>query len=78
MMEKVPGCCLLEKLRSIILMEADFNANNKEIVGVNMMGNIRWHGLMMKEISSEVGKTADDGGLVKVLFYNIVRQSRLT
>ena len=28
MLEKIPGCCLIEKLRSIILMEADFNANN--------------------------------------------------
>ena len=61
MIEKTPGCCLIEKLRSIILMEADYNANNKEIFGVNMIDNIRRHGLMMEEIFSEVGKTAEDG-----------------
>eukprot|EP00956_Cyclotella_meneghiniana_P037468 scaffold139228_cov59-Cyclotella_meneghiniana.AAC.9 len=33
MLEKIPGCCLIEKLRSIILMEADYNANNKELFG---------------------------------------------
>lgn len=76
MLEKVAGCCLIDKLRSIILMEADYNANNKEVFGVNMMQNIRKNGLMMEEIFSEVGKTAEDGGLAKVLFYDIVRQSR--
>jgi hypothetical protein len=28
MLEKVEGCCLVDKLRSILLMEANFNANN--------------------------------------------------
>ena len=78
MLEKTPGCCLIEKLRSIILIEADFNANNKEVFGVNMMENVRRRGLMMEEIFSEVGKTAEDGGLAKVLFYDIVRQSCLS
>jgi hypothetical protein len=59
-------------------MEADFNANNKEIVGTRMMDQIRSHGLMQEEIFSEVGKTAEDGGLAKVLFYDIVRQCRLS
>ena len=40
MLEKILGCCLIEKMRSIILMEADYNSNNKEIFGVNMMENI--------------------------------------
>eukprot|EP00956_Cyclotella_meneghiniana_P010984 scaffold15408_cov41-Cyclotella_meneghiniana.AAC.2 len=61
-------------------MEADYNANNMEVFGVNMMDmdNIRWHGLMMEEIFSEVGKTAEDGGLAKILAYDIVRQCRKT
>jgi hypothetical protein len=41
-------------------MEADFNANNKELIGSRMMANIRSHGLMMEEIFSEIGRT--DGG----------------
>lgn len=78
MLEKIPGCCLIDKLRSIILMEADFNANNKEIFGVNMIENIRKYNLMMEEIFSEIGKMAEDRGLAKILTYDIVRQCRLT
>ncbi|HSN22990.1 MAG TPA: hypothetical protein VLS45_02270, partial [Methylomicrobium sp.] len=77
MIEKSPGCSLIEKLRAILLMEADFNANNKEVIGINIMDQIRKHNLMPEEIFSEVGKTAEDGGLAKVLFYDIVRQCRL-
>ena len=29
MLEKQPGCCSVDKLRSILLMEADYNANDK-------------------------------------------------
>ena len=64
----------IDKLRAILLMEADFNANNKEIIGVRMMDNVRTKGLMMEEIFSEIGKTAEDGGLAKILFYVIARQ----
>jgi hypothetical protein len=78
MLEKVAGCCLVDKLRSILLMEADFNANNKELIGNRMMENIRAHGLMKEEIFSELGRTAEDGALSKILFYDIVRQSRLS
>jgi hypothetical protein len=31
MLEKIFGCSLITKLRSILLMEADFNATNKVI-----------------------------------------------
>ena len=78
MLEKLAGCCLLDKLRAILLMEADFNANNKIIYGTRMLNNVRKYGLMADEIFSEVGRTADDGALCKVLYYDIVRQSRLT
>ena len=36
-LEKKPGCLLIEKLWAILLMEADFNMINKLIVGVRMM-----------------------------------------
>ena len=36
-LEKIPGNCLVTKLRAIILMEADFNANNKIIFGERIM-----------------------------------------
>jgi hypothetical protein len=33
MLEKIAGCALITKLRSILLMEADFNCTNKIIYG---------------------------------------------
>ena len=76
-LEKSPGNCLVTKLRAILLMEADFNANNKIIFGDRMMEVVRKHNLMADEIFSERGRTAEDGALSKVLFYDIVRQFRL-
>ena len=42
-----------------------------------MMENVRKHNFMCEEIYSEKGRMADDGGLAKTLFYDIVRQTRL-
>jgi hypothetical protein len=78
MLEKMFGCTLVTKLRAILLMEADFNSSNKIIFGERMLDNARCHGFMPEEIYSERGKMADDGSLAKVLFYDIVRQSRLS
>lgn len=78
MLEKIPGCNVIEKLRSILLMEADYNANNKELIGNRMMSVVRDYGLMMEEIFSEMGRTAEDGALSKILFYDIVCQSTLS
>ena len=61
MLEKIKGCSVVNKLRSILLMEADFNAVNKIIYGHRMMDNVREHGLMPDEIYSEKNQTADDG-----------------
>ena len=58
-------------------MEADFNFTNKQIYGVRMLSKTRKYGLMAEEIFSEKGRTAEDGALAKVLFYEIVRQFRL-
>jgi len=75
--EKIPGNCLVTKLRAILLMEADYNANNKIVFGERMMEVVRKYGLMADEVFSEQGRTAEDGALAKVLFYDIVRQFRL-
>ena len=77
MLEKLFGCALITKLRSILLMEADFNATNKIVYGNRMLHNVRKYNLMPEEIYSEKNRLADDGTLVKVLFYDIVRQTRL-
>ena len=77
MLEKIFGCTLVNKLRAILLMEADFNFANKTIFGNRMLDNVRKHNLMPDEIFSEKGRTADDGALSKILFYDIVRQLRI-
>jgi hypothetical protein len=74
MLEKIFGCSLITKLRSILLMETDFNATNKAIYGVRMLANVRKYKLMPEEVYSERNLLADDGTLSKVLFYDIVRQ----
>jgi hypothetical protein len=58
-------------------MEADFNATNKEVYGVRMLEEARKYKLVPEEIFSEQNCTANDGGLAKTLFYDIVCQLRV-
>jgi len=76
MIEKIPGCALITKLRSILLMEADFNATNKLIYGNRMLNLTRKYDLIPDEVYSKRNRLADDGTLAKTLFYDIVRQLR--
>jgi hypothetical protein len=78
MLEKTPGCHLVSKLRSILLMEADFNCANKIVFGNRMLANVRRYGFMPDEIFSERNRTAGEGTMAKVLFYDVVRQTRLS
>jgi hypothetical protein len=71
MLEKIFGCSLITKLRSILLMEADFNATNKVIYGVRMLANVRKYMLMPEEVYSERNRLAEDETLSKVLFYKL-------
>jgi len=77
MLEKMFGCSLITKLRSILLMEADFNFANKEIFGIRMLDTVRKYKLMPEEIFSEKDRMPNDGGLAKVIFNDIVRQLRV-
>ncbi len=72
MLEKILGCFLITKLRSILLMKADFNDTNKTIYGILMLANVRKYKLMPEEVYSERNRLADDGTLTKALFYDIV------
>lgn len=69
MLEKVAGVALVNKLRAILLMEADFNFHNKLIFGKWILKNARLLQLILDEHFSEKEKTAEDGGLQKVLAY---------
>jgi hypothetical protein len=53
-LKKTLGVTLVTKLRAILLMEADFNASNKIVYGVRMMGQARDHNLMLDEIYSKI------------------------
>ncbi len=58
-------------------MEANFNSTNKIIYGDRMLDMARKYKLIPEEIYSKRNCLADNGTLVKILFYNIVRQTRL-
>ena len=73
MLEKTLGVTLVTKLRAILLMEADFNATNRN----RMMEKTREYNLMPEEIFSERNRMADDGTLSKTLFYDLARQARV-
>jgi hypothetical protein len=75
MLEKIRGCSVVSKLPFILLMEADFNAINKIIYGRRMLQNVCRHGCMQDEIFSKKNRTADDGTMAKVLFFDISQQS---
>jgi hypothetical protein len=59
------------------IMEVDFNSTNKIIYGQRMLQTVRRYKLMPEEIYSKKNCLAEDETLVKVLFYDIVRQTRL-
>jgi hypothetical protein len=75
-LEKTFGVRLISKLRAILLMEADFNAMNKEVYGVGMLDTARKYKLVPEEIFSKKNRMADNRGLAKTLFYNIAWQTR--
>jgi hypothetical protein len=76
MLEQMFGVRLVSKLRAILLMEADFNVVNKEVYGVRMLDTARKYKLVPEEIFSEKNQMADNRGLAKTLFYDIVRQTQ--
>jgi hypothetical protein len=76
MLQKVFGCSLITKMRSILLMEADFNGVNKTVFGIRMLESARKHQMMLEEVFSKQHRMAEDGTLTKVLAYDIIRQTR--
>ncbi len=76
MLEKTLGVTLVTKLRAILLMEADFNASNKIIYSVRMMGQAREYNLMPDEIYSKKKCMVDNWTLTKTLFFDTVHQAR--
>jgi hypothetical protein len=67
------GVQLVSKLCAILLMEADFNAMNKEVYGVQMLDEAAKYKLILEEIFSKKNHAANNSGLAKTLFYDIVQ-----
>lgn len=65
LLEKVMGNILIEKLRAICLLEADFNWWLKMTFARKMMGDIRRQGHIPIEQCATAGKSPTDGTLMK-------------
>ena len=72
MLLKKPDVYLLEKLRTIVLYEADFNHENKRL-GRNAMRMAISQGLIAKEQFSRPGRSAQDNALAKRLVFDYYR-----
>ena len=76
MLEKVAGLALVNKLRAILLMEADFNMHNKIIFGRRMLDAARDAGMIPEEHFSDKEHTAEDGKFSNILMSDLSRQKR--
>ena len=76
MLEKIPGNFQVDKLRIILLFEADFNQLNKYI-GKQMMSHAELHGLVAAEqYGSRHGRSSITQSLNKRLTFDNIRQLR--
>lgn len=76
MLEKVVVITLVNKLRAVLFMVANFNFHNKLIFGDRMLTAAREAGLIPAEQYSERQSTVEDGTFDKVLQADISRQFR--
>jgi hypothetical protein len=67
MLEKIAGVCLVEKLRTIQLYEADFNWYNQFIFGKQAMQMLADSRYIPEELFSQKGSTAEDAKFDKTL-----------
>jgi len=76
MLEKLAGNCWVEKLRIIMLFEADFNNNNKWLGRALMNQAEEQQALAVEQYGSRKGKAAGIQFLNKHLFYDYIRTMR--
>jgi hypothetical protein len=68
----------VEKLCSIPLIEAYFNFCNKALFRKRMMEQVQTFGHITDKIFSDKNRTAEEGRMTKVFFYDVIRQTRKT
>jgi len=79
MLEKILGCRLPEKLRAILLMEADLNFANKLFFGYRMMIKAEEDKVIPAEIvGSRKGRQAIDVALNRCLMWDAIRLKRIS
>jgi hypothetical protein len=76
LLEKIAGIALVNKMRAILLFEADSNMFNRFIFADRAMAMAREHNLIPQEQYAEQQSEAADGGWAKRLFGDISRQSK--
>jgi hypothetical protein len=78
MLEKVAGVALVNKLRAILLMEADYNFFNKWVFGHMAINRLYEEGYIPEDQYSQRESTAEDARLDSRLTMDISRQLRIT
>ena len=76
MLEKIAGIALINKLQAILLMEVDYNFNNKFIFGHLALNKLLKEGCVPEEQYSQRESTAEDAKMDSRLTYDISRQLR--
>ena len=77
MILKKEGITDIDRLRTIVLFEADYNHNNK-FLGRSMMSHCNKHNLLAKEQYSVPGKKCIDHVINRRLTYDIVRYQKIS
>ena len=77
LLEKKEGLRIIQKLRAILLMEADFNMVNKIMVGDRMIKQAEKLGELPDDtIGGRKDMAAHEGGLNRVIMSDLSRQRR--
>ena len=76
MLEKIAGVALVNKLRAILLMEADYNFYNKYTFGIEAMNKLYEQGYVPKDQYSRKQSTAEDAKMDDRLTGDLSRQRR--
>jgi len=77
LLEKIAGLALVNKLRAILLFEADSNMFNSFIFADRALALAREHDLIPMEQYAEKQSDGQDGAWLKRLFGDVSRQSRV-
>ena len=76
MMEKKPGENRVDKMRTILLYEADYNHDNKHMARSFMRNAEKYNLIAPEHYGSRKYHNAQDQALNKVLLFDILRQTR--